>query len=227
MPKYRRPTRPTTPKQIEMAERRRNVLEMYYERNMSISDIARQLDSSYQVIRRDLQWLENEENRERAAKAIAVQQSQADFANIADDTEKRREALLDLVASRKTYQQISMETGLSVQTIARDLNDYVQEFGQWGGRTVENWRDQQLIELDNIFVSAMKDADTQPKKDSDGNWILSPVQAANIRNKARQTALSVQQRRAALIGMDQQKQEIEIEKRVVVAAVGGVPIDEL
>lgn len=226
MPKYKMPDVPRTKKQIEIAERRKTVVELYFGQGMSAPDIAEQLGIPYQTIWRDVKFLEQEENRERAAKAVAVQQSQAEFRAI-EDPDKRREALLSLVRSEKTYQQISIETGLSVQSIARDLNEFVREFAMWGGRTVEDWRDQQLLELDNLFVSAMVDARMEPYRDEEGNWEITPVMAANIRNKARQTAIKIQQRRASLIGMDQQKQEIEIEKRVVVASVGGIDLDEL
>jgi DNA-binding CsgD family transcriptional regulator len=210
----------------EIAMRRRQVAKMRYQDKMEVEEIAEKIGFSIMTVYKDLRWAEVDENRIRLMKEGTLEKPKKLVpAENKEEKQLRAQALNDLVESNKSYYQISKETGLSIETIANDLNKLAREIGHWGGRSMEDWRDQQLIEIDNLMVEAIRDSRVQPEMGDDGKWIITPYQAAQSRSSGRSDAIRLMERRAKLLGIDQQKQEIEITKNFVVAQIGGVDLD--
>lgn len=219
-------------KELKLANRRRKVLE-YREAGKSRAEIARMMGVSITTIARDISWANNRANvvrLEETVKEHGVEVMDKIPTVPEEYQEYIRGAVLDLVESKKTYRQVSRELGVSLGSIHGWVNDYLAEIGDFAGRTVDQWRMEQILLLDLQITKVTKDSfqEAVPKYDDEGiqdGWEITPTRAAGVRNQSTKILVDLLYRKAKLLGLDQQKKEIEITRNAVVRIRGINPMD--
>ena len=223
------------PRKIYKGNRRAKVAALYAE-GMSQRAIAEKLDVSKATVYRDLKWLKSSEHVARAQDvAEAVTSGEIEVVpdmptNIEEFREQERHNVIQLVADRLTYSEIAERLGISLRTVINHINAYLEEYGDWGGRTLQQWRNEQLIESYELMSQLKKEMYTEAVVledhfGDDAKYALTLEQAARIRRDARRDYLRVMEHIARLEQLLVQKTEVDIEHKVAVVKVRNVDID--
>jgi len=225
------------PGEIVLGSRREKVAK-YRAEGLSQRKIAAKLGVGKSTVERDCQWLKRKEANLRAEDtALAVveteeHQSIVDLSevptNVAERTEWQRHKVIELVASRMTYAEVASALEVSVKTVVRRVNEYLAQYGDWGGRTMQEWRNEELIQIEIQMVALQGDMYAEPLRglDATGNeiWDLTPYQASQVRKGARKQYAELLRAKAQLLSLLVQRQEIDVQQTNYVVQLGGVDL---
>jgi len=130
-----------------------------------------------------------------------------------------------------TYRETADKLGCSIDTVIRDVNSYLQEYGDWGGRTMVEWRNEELVQVELQLVALQADMDIREEMgmDAEGGekWNLSIYQAANIRAKARKQFSELLRMKAQLLSLLVQRHEVDVTETKFVVKMRGVDFSKL
>lgn len=226
------------PRKIYFQNRRNKVAELHTQ-GQSVRKIADALGVSRSTVHRDIKWLEEHEHMLRAQQA-AEEVIEGELmvidepipTSIAEFRSLEQKAVISLLANKKTYQQIADELGVSLNTVVNHVNRHLAEYGDWGGRTMIEWRNEQLLQIDQQLVELQEDMNIQPiprmadgGEDEAPGWDLSPYQAAVIRDKARKRYGELNIQKSRLLSLMVQRTEVDVNEKSVVVHVQGVDFD--
>lgn len=229
-----------SPRRIYYGTRRAKVADMLAEGH-SVRSIASEIGVSKSTVERDKQWLESSEHFTRA-QDIAREIIEGEIietglmlpeGNVPYDVEEYKQIermnVIALVAKKKTYRQVADALNISISTVQRHVNAYLAEYGDWGGRTMVEWRNEQLIDIDEKMSELDADMNIQPipREGTEAKWDLTPLQAANIRRSARALYADLQKQKSKLLGLLVNKTEVDVESKVMVVQVKGVDLSQL
>jgi DNA-binding CsgD family transcriptional regulator len=225
------------PRKLYFQNRRNKVAELRT-KGMSLRAIAEELGISKTTVARDVTWLESHEHMLRAqdvAEEIVEGQlmviDEPLPTSLAEFRSLREESVILLLSKKKTYREVADELGIGINTVVKSVNNYLAEYGDWGGRTLEAWRNSQLMQIQEQMVRLQEDMATEPigKQTEDGDeapgWDLSPYQAAVIRDKARQRYTDLLAHESRLLSLLVQRSEVDINEKSVVVHVQGVDFE--
>lgn len=134
----------------------------------------------------------------------------------AQDTEK----YVDLLAQGYTYREIGEMCGVSRSTVYRYINDALDKHEAFTDRELTQWRTQQLVQLEGPIALAIRDASVVEVQDEMGEWIVSPTEAAKIRNMGATRLVKLMERQSKLLGLDQPvRTEVDVDATVRVAVI--------
>ena len=223
-------------RKIYKGNRRRKVAALLSQ-GMSQRAIAEELGIGKSTVARDVKFLKESEHLLRAQDVADEVASAGDTdiilvdvpTSIEEYRQQERLQVIDMVEKRYTYEQIAARIGISVRTVLRHVNSYLAEYGDWGGRTMLDWRNEQLMKSYQMMAELDDDMSCQPivSYDADGDesgWDLTPFQASRTRQAARKQYVELMQHQARLLQLLVQKTEIDIEQRVVVANLRNVDL---
>jgi transposase len=217
---------------------RRQKVAKYRAEGLSQRKIAAKLGVSKSTIERDCKWLASQEADIRAEETAMVvagtpeHRAIIDVEEIPDDKEERREwekhKVIELVASRMTYKEVAEVMDVSVSTVVRRVNEYLGEYGDWGGRTMQEWRNEELIQIEIQMVELQDDMHCEPTKGQNAEgaevWDMSPYQAAITRKGARKQYAELLRAKAQLLSLLVQRQEVDVQQTNYVVQLGGVDL---
>lgn len=221
------------PRQIYKGTRRQQVASLY-EQGYSQRAIAEKLNIGKSTVARDLKWLKTSEHQLRAqetaqrmidddvVEAEIVEITSRDDFSLEAMRERERNNVVALIAKKNTYEEVANKLGISISTVVRHVNAYLAEYGDWGGRTQMDWRNEQIIGLYKIMANALDAMETEPipavdnMGDGDKGWDLTPYQAEKIKSDARRDWMAAQKQQAQLLQLLVQQVEVKKEERVVV-----------
>ena len=223
-----------------MTGTRRQKVAKYRIEGLSQRKIAAQLGVSKSTIERDCKWLAAQEADIRAEEtAVAIVETPEhkaiiDVNEVPDGKVERYEwekhKVIELVASRMTYKEVAEVLDVSVSTVVRRVNEYLGEYGDWGGRTMQEWRNEELIQIEIQMVELQADMHAEPLRglDSTGNelWDFTPYQAANTRRGARKQYAELLRAKAQLLSLLVQRQEVDVQQTNYVIQLGGVDLSQ-
>ena len=215
------------PRQIYKGKRRQAVAALKTQ-GLSHRKIAERLNISKSTVARDLKWIESSEHQLRAQEAAQelVPVEGEDF-SVAAFRDAERQKVVDLVAQKNTYETIARKLGISLATVIRHVNAYLAEYGDWGGRTMMEWKNEQILGLYNIMSNALEAMETKPVRAFDAmgdesGWDLTPYQAEKIRSDARKDWMTASEKQAKLLQLLVHKTEVDVEQKVIVMNLRGV-----
>lgn len=225
------------PGEIMVGTRRQKVAK-YRAEGLSQRKIAAKLNVSKSTIERDCKWLAAQEADIRAEEtAVAVVETPEhkaiiDIDEVPDSKEERYEwekhKVIELVASRMTYKEVAEVLEVSVSTVVRRVNEYLQEYGDWGGRTMQEWRNEELIQIEIQMVELQDDMRCEPERGMNAEgadvWDMSPYQASQVRKGARKQYAELLRAKAQLLSLLVQRQEIDVQQTNYVVQLGGVDL---
>ena len=220
---------------IYKGNRRRKVADLSLQ-GMSQRDIAEELGIGKSTVARDIAWLRTSEHLLRAQDVAdeviegeLVSDEEEVPTSLVDYRDYERTKVIGFVEKRLTYEQIASKMGINRSTVLRHVNSYLAEYGDWGGRTMLDWRNEQLMKSYQMMAELEEDMSCQPIPAMDANedesgWDLTPFQAGRTRQAARKQYLELMQHQARLLQLLVQKTEVDIEHRVVVANLRNVDL---
>ena len=225
------------PGEIMLGSRREKVAKLRAE-GLSQRKIAVKLGVSKSTIERDCQWLSKSEKRVRAQDTAVVVGDMEEHkqlvnldeepTNIEERREWQRHKVIELVASRMTYAEVAAQLDVGISTVVRRVNEYLGQYGDWGGRTMQEWRNEELIQIEMQMVELQADMHAAPIRgvDASGNdiWDLTPYQAAQTRKGARKQYAELLRSKAQLLSLLVQRTEVDVQQTNYVVQLGGVDL---
>jgi len=210
------------PRQIYKGKRRQAVAALKHQ-GLSHRKIAKRLNISKSTVARDLKWIASSEHMLRAQEAAKeiVPVEGEDF-SVAAFRDHERQQVIDLVYNKHTYEEVAKKLGISIATVIRHVNAFLSEYGDFGGRTMLEWKNEQLLGLYDIMNNALESMEVQPTWDSEGNPELTRYQAEKIRSDARRDFMAAQEKQAKLLQLLVHKTEVDVEQKVIVMNLRGV-----
>ena len=145
----------------------------------------------------------------------------------------------EMLSGGKSQREVAKALNVSLGTINGRINNALEKIRGWAGREAEDWRNRQLLILDEQISSIVNDTTTEPVPslgedgkisfDKIGNqrWIIDPKEAAKVRNMARVTLIKFLDHQARLLSLTVERKEIEVNQRVAIAVFKDVDLDEL
>jgi len=133
-----------------------------------------------------------------------------------------------LLAEGRTQQQVADKMGISQATVGNRIARALERVRGWAGKQAEDWRNHQLLIMDNQISGIIDDTGVQPQPllNEDGEqifssngypqWIISPPEAAKTRNMARVTLQKYLQHQANLLQLVVERKEVLVDKRVAI-----------
>lgn len=207
-----------------MAARRKKVSEMRLA-GATISQMADVLGVATSTIINDVRAIKEDASIVQLERTLTEQPDILEA--VSDNTDGKKLAVVEAaLEGRATAQQIAKEQGITIKQVNKWVNEALSEIGDYGGRTLDEWRTQDLITVERRIRQLEEDARQQevPELNEDGNptgnWLISPSRAAQIRASAGKVLIEMMHYRAKLMGLYQQKQEIEITRNAVVQIRG-------
>ena len=174
---------------IYKGKRRAKVAELVAE-GMSERKIAAELGVGKTTVARDKAWLKTSAHLLRAQETALVLAENDDMpTNLAEFREQEVQNVIDLLATKMTYEQVARKLGVSISTVVRHVNTYLSEYGDFGGRTMMEWRNEHLLTSYGLMAELEEDMNCQPEKGSGKGWDLTPFQAQRTRDAARKRYL--------------------------------------
>jgi DNA-binding CsgD family transcriptional regulator len=217
------------PRRIRHGVRRRKVADLLAQ-GLSERKIAAAIGVGKTTVARDKKWLKTSEHLLRAQEAAdALVEAETGVTlpeeptNVAEFRAHEISQVARLIAERKTYDQVAQELNISVSTVARHVNKYLAEYGDFGGRTMVEWRNEHLLASYAMMAEIQDDMDCQPIEGEKG-WDLTPFQAQRTRDAARKRYLELMQYQARLLQLLVQKSEVDVQHKVVVKPLRGVDL---
>jgi len=207
---------------------------------MSQRKIAKELDMSKSTVARDAAWLKKSEHLLRAREAAddiiegeLVSDDTTDIitlegsdlpTNFEEYREHERGQVAEMVARRKTYAQIADLLGISVRTVVNHVNSYLEEYGDFGGRTMLNWRNEHLLKSYELMSTLEDDMNCQPIPSKDGSktWALTPFQAQRTRDAARKRYMELMKYQAQLLQLLVTKTEVDVNQKIAVVTIRNI-----
>ena len=221
------------PRQVYKGRRRQAVASLLAE-GLSHRKIAEQLGIGKTTVARDIKYLKSSEHilraQETADKIVESGLETTDVpTSVVEWREMERANVIDLIHQRHTYEQIAKKIGVSLSTVVRHVNSYLQEYGDWGGRTQLEWRNEHLVRSYELMAKIEMEMEMQPTRGQDAmgdeaGWDLTPAQAAKIRSDARKEYMQAMAYQGKLLQLLVSKTEVEVEQKVVVMRLGNVDL---
>lgn len=210
---------------MRMAARRKKVAEMRLA-GYTLKEMAKELGVASSTIINDVRAIKADADLVQLEKSLITKNEDLVLAvSPEDDSPIRRAAIEAALNQDKTVNQIAKETGATIREVTQWVNEALAEIGDYAGRTLDEWRTQDMIIIDRQ-ISQLVESSAQepvPDLDEDGNqigWRISPSRAAQIRAQASKVLLETMHFRAKMLGLYQQKQEVEITRNAVVRIRG-------
>ena len=229
------------PRQVYYGVRRAKVAKLLTE-GKSHRAIAEELGVSKGTVTRDAKWLKSSEHLLKAqetAKELVEDGMVLEGeivpitempTNLAEWRGQERDLVIQLVARKLTYRQVAEALGVSIGTVIGHVNSYLGEYGDWGGRTMSEWRTEALVDIEDRLMELNDDMNIQPIPRLGGEepgWDLSPLGAAQTRLKARKLYSELQQQKQKLLGLLVNRTEVDVESKVMVVKIKGVDLSML
>lgn len=227
------------PGQIVIGARREKVAKLRAQ-GMSQRKMAAKLGVAKSTIERDCKALDAAELRARAEdtaeevidtpehKALVLLEDMP--ANMEERLEWQRHKVIELIASRMTYAEVAEAMGVSTKTVVRRVNEYLGMYGDWGGRTQQEWRNEELLQIELQMVELADDMRAKPIRGYDASgseiWDLTPYQAGQIRKGARKQYAELLRAKAQLLSLLVQRQEVDVQQTNYVVQLGGVDLSK-
>ena len=155
-----------------------------------------------------------------------------------DITEKEI-TVWEMLSEGRSQREVAEALGVSQGLVNMRINAALGKIRGWAGREAEDWRNRQLLILDEQISNIVNDTTTEPLPslgedgeitfDKIGNqrWIIDPKEAAKVRNMARITLIKFLDHQARLLSLTVEKKEIEVNQRVAIAVFKDVDLDDL
>lgn len=236
---YDPPTKHRRPRQIFIGNRRAKVAELWRD-GVAQTEIGKRLGISISTVGRDIKWLKSSEHMARAhemaedivegellSKDGSLVLMDSLPTNMEEFRTKEKAAVLRLLAKKQTYRQIADELGCQIGTVFNHVNAHLIEYGDWGGRSNAQWRNEQLIDVDARMVALDSDINMQPVEDGEGGYFLTIAQAARIRKDAMKVYADLMRYKAQLLSLLVQRVEVDVEQKVMVVEMKNVDFDTL
>ena len=199
--------------------------------------IAERLGIGKSTVARDLKYLRSSEHQVRAQET-AAEIVEGEFSveiandiptNVKEFRDQERTNVIKFIAQKHTYEQTAIHLGISIDTVIRHINSYLAEYGDWGGRTMQDWRNEQLIKSYQMLQRLESEMDTEPIVGYDAmgdekGWDLTPYQAGKMRSDARKEYMIALRHQAKLLQLLVSKTEIEVEQKVMVVKLRNVDL---
>lgn len=215
MGKKKRPKSIPVAKDLHLANRRRKVAE-YLAEGMQPTEIAKRLGISRQTVYRDKEWIEEQADRQWLKRTLDEHGVDEEALSlIPTDTEQYRELLKQTIVGAaelgKTTREIALELGIAEGSVSQYVNSYLVEVGDFAGRTADMWRQQEMImALNQIAAFEQLQTDLLANK-----FEMADSRAIQQYNSAAKVKLEWANFFAKLMGLYQQKNEIEVTTNIV------------
>jgi DNA-binding CsgD family transcriptional regulator len=142
-------------------------------------------------------------------------------------TSEKDFAVWELLARGYTRTQVSEELGMSRMTVNAAVKRMMERADLFIQENVEDWRAKQLAIYNQEISRSSRDAEQQsvPVLDEEGvqvisrngapKWIISPMEAAKIRDMGGRRLLQALSNEAKLLGLLIQRSEVKVDQRVL------------
>ena len=211
-------------KRLRMAARRKKVAELRAA-GKTHKEMAEELGVATSTIINDVRAIKDDARLVRLEESLVTTNTDLVEAALKDDDPIRRAAIDAALNQDKTVREIAREVGATYKEVAQWVNEALAEIGDYGGRTLDQWRMQDLMILDERIKRMVQDSEQEPIPDLDASgkrigWVVSPLKAAQIRANAGKVLVDLLHYRSKMLGLYQQKQEIKITRDAVVRIRG-------
>lgn len=138
----------------------------------------------------------------------------------------------NLLSKGRSQTQVAKELGITQSTVSKEINVALAAIRGWAGREAEDWRNHQLLIIGEQISKIIDDTTVEPEmmleeggepaltRGGVNRWVISPSEAAKIRNMARITLAKYLEHQAKLLSLVVEKKEIAIDQRVVIGVLG-------
>ena len=143
----------------------------------------------------------------------------------------RQVLVWNLLSKGRSQTQVAKELGITQSTVSKEINIALAAIRGWAGREAEDWRNHQLLIIGEQISEIIDDTVVEPEMMFEeggepaltrgvNRWVISPSEAAKIRNMARITLAKYLEHQAKLLSLVVERKEIAIDKRVVIGVLG-------